>query len=45
MRAIDAGVLVRLIARDDAGQAASADRFVEKGAWYRFWRWRRRCGC
>jgi len=33
MRAIDAGVLIRLIARDDAGQAAAADLFVEKGAW------------
>lgn len=33
MRAIDAGVLVRLIARDDAGQAAAADLFVEKAAW------------
>ena len=33
MRAIDTNVLVRLIARDDARQAASADIFVEKGAW------------
>jgi predicted nucleic-acid-binding protein len=33
MRAIDTNVLVRLIARDDARQAASADAFVEKGAW------------
>jgi len=33
MRAIDAGVLVRLMARDDPGQAAAADLFVEKGAW------------
>jgi predicted nucleic-acid-binding protein len=33
MRAVDTNVLVRLITRDDAGQAASADRFVEKGAW------------
>jgi predicted nucleic-acid-binding protein len=33
MRAVDANVLVRLITRDDARQAASADLFVEKGAW------------
>jgi predicted nucleic-acid-binding protein len=33
MRAIDTNVLVRLITRDDARQAASADLFVEKGAW------------
>lgn len=33
MRAVDTNVLVRLIARDDARQAASADAFVEKGAW------------
>ena len=33
MRAIDTNVLVRLIARDDSGQAASAGSFVEKGAW------------
>ena len=33
MRAVDTNVLVRLIARDDARQAASADTFVEKGAW------------
>jgi predicted nucleic-acid-binding protein len=33
MRAIDTNVLVRLITRDDARQAASADIFVEKGAW------------
>ena len=33
MRAIDTNVLVRLITRDDARQAAAADRFVEKGAW------------
>jgi hypothetical protein len=30
---VDANVLVRLITRDDAHQAASADIFVEKGAW------------
>ena len=33
MRAVDTNVLVRLIARDDPRQLASADRFVEKGAW------------
>ncbi len=33
MRAVDTNVLVRLIARDDARQAASADRWVEKRAW------------
>ena len=33
MRAVDTNVLVRLITRDDAGQAAAADRFVRKGAW------------
>lgn len=33
MRAIDTNVLVRLITRDDSRQAASADAFIEKGAW------------
>ena len=33
MRAVDTNVLVRLITRDDSSQAASADSFVEKGAW------------
>jgi predicted nucleic-acid-binding protein len=33
MRAVDTNVLVRLITRDDTRQAASADSFVEKGAW------------
>lgn len=33
MRAVDTNVLVRLITRDDARQAASADLFVENGAW------------
>jgi predicted nucleic-acid-binding protein len=33
MRAVDTNVLVRLITRDDAAQAASADTFVVKGAW------------
>jgi predicted nucleic-acid-binding protein len=33
MRAVDTHVLVRLIARDDSRQTASAETFVEKGAW------------
>jgi predicted nucleic-acid-binding protein len=33
MRAVDTNILVRLITRDDVRQVASADRFVEKGAW------------
>jgi predicted nucleic-acid-binding protein len=33
MHAADTNVLVRLIARDDARQAAAADSFVAKGAW------------
>jgi predicted nucleic-acid-binding protein len=33
MRAIDTNVLVRLITRDDSRQAASAEAFVEEGAW------------
>jgi predicted nucleic-acid-binding protein len=33
MRAVDTNVLVRLITRDDTRQAASAESFVEKGAW------------
>ena len=33
MRAIDTNVLVRLITRDDARQAAAAEGFVETGAW------------
>ena len=33
MRAVDTNVLVRLITRDDARQAASADIFIGKGAW------------
>jgi len=33
MRAIDTNVLVRLITRDDAKQAAAAETFIEKGAW------------
>ena len=33
MRAVDANVLVRLLARDDAKQVAAAERFIESGAW------------
>lgn len=33
MRAVDTNVLVRLITRDDAKQAALADSFIAKGAW------------
>lgn len=33
MRSVDTNVLVRLAARDDARQAATADRFIEPGAW------------
>ena len=33
MRAIDTHVLLRLITRDDARQAAAADHFVARGAW------------
>jgi predicted nucleic-acid-binding protein len=33
MRAVDTNVLVRLLTRDDAKQAAAADAFVESGAW------------
>jgi len=33
MRAVDTNVLVRLMTRDDARQAAAADAFVAKGAW------------
>jgi predicted nucleic-acid-binding protein len=33
MRAIDTNVLVRLITRDDSRQAASAEAFIEHGAW------------
>ena len=33
MRAVDTNVLVRLIARDDARQVATAARWVERGAW------------
>jgi predicted nucleic-acid-binding protein len=33
MRAVDTNVLVRVIARDDAGQTAAAEAFIAKGAW------------
>ena len=33
MRAVDTNVLVRLIARDDPKQVASAESFVSRGAW------------
>ena len=33
MRAVDTNVLVRLIARDDFRHTASAESFIEKGAW------------
>jgi predicted nucleic-acid-binding protein len=33
MRAIDTNVLVRLITRDDAGEAAATEDFIEQGAW------------
>lgn len=33
MRAVDTNVLVRLITRDDPKQAASAQVFIEGGAW------------
>jgi predicted nucleic-acid-binding protein len=33
MRAVDTNVLVRLVARDDAKQVATAEAFVAPGAW------------
>src|SRR5262245_43815747 len=33
MRAVDTNILVRLVTRDDARQAAAAEAFVESGAW------------
>jgi predicted nucleic-acid-binding protein len=33
MRAVDTNVLVRILVRDDARQAAAADAFVASGAW------------
>jgi predicted nucleic-acid-binding protein len=33
MRAVDTNILLRLIARDDARQTASAEAFIREGAW------------
>ncbi|HEX7480117.1 MAG TPA: type II toxin-antitoxin system VapC family toxin [Polyangiales bacterium] len=33
MRAVDTNVLVRLVTRDDHDQVASAEAFVDRGAW------------
>ncbi len=33
MRALDTNVLLRLLVRDDAAQAETADAFIAKGAW------------
>ena len=33
MRAVDTNVLIRLIAQDHAVQAASAESFIQEGAW------------
>ena len=33
MRAVDTNVLVRLVARDDRKQVATAETFISKGAW------------
>ena len=33
MRAVDTNILVRLIARDDLRQTASAEDFIQSGAW------------
>ncbi len=33
MRAVDTNVLVRLVTRDDDNQVASAEAFVDRGAW------------
>lgn len=33
MRAVDANLLVRLIARDDPKQVAAAEAFIARGAW------------
>lgn len=33
MHAVDTNVLVRLVTRDDPGQVAAAEAFIEKGAW------------
>ena len=36
MRAIDTNVLIRIVTRDDPRQAASADAFIQNGAWVSF---------
>lgn len=33
MRALDTNALVRLLVRDDPGQARAAEEFISKGAW------------
>jgi predicted nucleic-acid-binding protein len=33
MRAVDTNLLIRLITRDDPRQTASAESFIERGAW------------
>ena len=33
MRAVDTNILVRLVARDDAEQVSSAEKFIAGGAW------------
>ena len=33
MRAVDTNILVRLVARDDAGRVGSAEKFIAGGAW------------
>lgn len=33
MRAVDTNILVRLVARDDAEQVGSAEKFIAGGAW------------
>jgi predicted nucleic-acid-binding protein len=33
MRAVDTNIVLRIITRDDAHQAAVADEFIENGAW------------
>ena len=38
MRAVDTNVILRLITGDGARQTATAEAFVEKGAWVQFWR-------
>jgi predicted nucleic-acid-binding protein len=45
MRAVDTNVLVRLIARDDFRQTASAESFIEKALGFQCSHWLRRRGC